>query len=107
MDEANLEGEDFFSLLSEEIMQEETPPPSSTNEFSEHFMSRVRHIWREHPFWRDDNREWMGQIRDCIDGYVMTVSLGIQPTTIQENMDIYVFYFDRYQMYYGWEHYQK
>lgn len=52
-------------------------------------MSRVRHIWRERPFWRDDNGEWMGQIRDCIDGYVMTVSLAIQPTTIQENMDIY------------------
>ena len=41
-----------------------------------------------------------------MDGYVMTVSLGIQPTTIQENMNTYVFYFDRYQMYYGWEHYQ-
>ena len=26
MDEANFEGEDFFSLLSEELMQEETPP---------------------------------------------------------------------------------
>ena len=106
MDEANFEGEDFFSLLSEEIMQEETPPPSPTNKFSEQFMSRVRHIWRERPFWRDDNGEWMGQIRDCIDGYVMTVSSGIQPTTIQENMNTYVFYFDRYQMYYGWEHYQ-
>ena len=110
MDEVNFEGEDFFSLLSEEIMQEETPPPSPTNEFSEQFseqfMSRVRHIWRERPFWRDDRGEWMGQIRDCIDGYVMTVSLGIHPTTIQENMETYVFYFDRYQMYYGWEHYQ-
>lgn len=61
----------------------------------------------ERPFWRDDNGEWMGQIRDCIDGYVMTVSSGIQPTSIQENMDIYVFYFDCYQMYYRWEHYQQ
>ena len=106
MDEANFEGEDLFSLLSEELMQEETPPPNLANEFSEQFMSRVRHIWRERPFWRDDNGEWMGQIRDCIDGYVMTVSLAILPTTIQENMDIYVFYFNRYQMFYGWEHYQ-
>ena len=44
MDGANLEGEDFFSLLSEEIMQEETPPLSPTNEFLEQFMSRVRHL---------------------------------------------------------------
>lgn len=57
MDEGNFEGEDFFSLLSEELMQEETPPPSTANEFSEQFMSRVRHIWHEHPFLRDDNGE--------------------------------------------------
>lgn len=47
-------------------------------------------IWWERLFRMDDNGEWRGQIRDCMDNYVINdriVRRFSQPTTILENMD--------------------
>ena len=104
-EDTDFEGEDISFLLSEEIILEDTPPPSPPGDLSPDFRARLRDIWRERPLWRDDN-EFMGQIRDALDGYLMTVSLGSHPSTVLENMNIYVYLFDRFQVYAGWEHFQ-
>lgn len=39
-EDENLEGMDFFALLSEEIMSDESPPPSPPNDFSEEFRNK-------------------------------------------------------------------
>ncbi len=87
-------------------MLEDTPPQSPSGDSSTDFMSEVRTIWGERPFWIDDNGRYMGQIRDSLDDYLMTISLGLHPSDVLFNMHRNEFHFDCNQEYNGWEHYQ-
>ena len=83
-------------------MPEQTRTSSPPSEFSEEFMTRVRRIWRERSFTRDNKEEWLRQIRNALDDYVMIATPGTHPTAILESMHVYTFQFDRFLIYDGW-----